>query len=312
MSQTVTTFDAGLQAKPESTGSPAAVPRAAINPNDLAALCEQDIGRRDERVAIERPVEVLGVGLDGVLDSSLRATGCSREISASGMLIELSGTGFTNSQPLLLGIHLPSSGVQYSGVLVRRQDQLADQTVRLGTEFGGPAADVLATVPLMPEFDTSLQAFVMPHSTHIYDNWVDAGVMEKTLLDRVLVCNCCGALPTVRNACRQCNSGRLTTDRLIHHFACAYVGMDTDFDQGSGELACPKCRMRKLVVGSDFEFLTGQYRCRSCGWRDSEAELCGHCLRCGNRFELSQAREQELYRYDVHRLDPLAVTTDLA
>ena len=286
--------------------------RASINPNDLAELCEQQIGRRDTRVAIERPVEVIGVGLDGTLDESLRTSGCSREISEGGILVELTGGQFYNSQPLLLGIHLATDGVSYAGVLVKRIQLLANHAVRLGMEFGGPAAEVLTTGMLMPHFDRELMAFVMPHSSRIYDSWVDAGVVEKTILDRVRGCHRCGALPPVRNACRQCTSGRLTTDRLIHHFASAYVGFVTDFEQAPGELTCPKCRMPKLVVGSDFEYLTGQHRCRSCGWRDSEAELCGHCLRCGNRFELSQAREQELYRYDVHQLDPLAVTTDMA
>lgn len=297
-----------------ATTAPAAAEssRAAISPSELAALCEQDIGRRDRRVSLERPVEVISVGLDGMLEKTGRVTGLSRELSARGMLIEVTDGQFHNAQPLLLGIHLEATGVQYSGLLVRRCQTQSDCSIQLGTEFGGPAADVLAATPLMPQFDSSLQAFVMPHSTQIYDNWVDAGVMQKTLLDRLMVCHVCGALPTVRNACRHCKSGRLTTDRLIHHFACAHVGFDSDFEHPSGQIVCPKCRMTKLVVGSDFEYLTGQYRCRSCGWRDSEAELCGHCLRCGNRFELSQAREQELYRYDVHRLDPLAVTTDLA
>ena len=295
-----------------SASNAAAAPRAAISPNDLAALCEQQIGRRGQRVALERPAELFAVSLDGMLDGVQPVSGRTREISARGLLVEVPDGHFHNAQPLLLGIHLPESGLQYAGLLVRRSQPTADQLVQLGMEFGGPAADVLAAVPLLPEFDSSLQAFVTPHATQVYDNWVEAGVMEKTLLDRVLVCHVCGALPTVRNACRHCNSGRLTTDRLIHHFACAFVGFDSDFEQSPGELACPKCRMTKLVVGSDFEYLTGQYRCRSCGWRDSEAELCGHCLRCGNRFELSQAREQELYRYDVRRLDPLAVADDLA
>lgn len=312
MPETLTTSDTQLNRTPESTSATTQPSHAAISPDDLAALCEQDIGRRHERLAIERPVEIIGVGLDGMLDATQRVTGQSREISTGGMLVEVANGQFHSAQPLLLGIHLAASGVRYTGLLVRRTEVLNEQTIQLGTEFGGPAADVLASVPLMPEFDSSLQAFVLPHSTHIYENWVDAGIMQKTLLDRVLVCHTCGALPTVRNACRHCNSGRLTTDRLIHHFACAYVGFVSEFEQSPGQIVCPKCRLTKLVVGSDFEYLTGQYRCRSCGWRDSEAELCGHCLRCGNRFELSQAREQELYRYDVHRLDPLAVTTDLA
>ena len=214
-------------------------------------------------------------------------------------------------------MQVPQAGVQYAGVVVQRIERLEDGTLLCGCEFGGPAADILHAGTLMPKCDHELMAFVLPHATAIYDNWTDAGVIEKSLVDRVLVCPRCTILPTFRNACRKCRSGRVTNDRLIHHFTCAYVGFVDEFEShgkggGGGGLVCPKCRVRDLIVGSDYEYLIGQYRCQSCGWRDSDAEVVGHCLKCDNRFDIQQARELELYRYDVHRLDALAITAQLA
>jgi len=290
----------------------AAPGRVSLDPNELAALCEQQIGRRDKRFQIERPVQVTAVSLDGMVDVSQRHTGSSREISTRGISVELTSGTFHASQPLLLGMHFEQAGVQYAGLIVRRVETLQDRTVRLGADFGGPAAEVLSVGNLMPQFRVEQMAFVMPQAPQVYENWTKAGILQKTLLDQVMVCPRCAALPTVRNACRKCGSGRVTNDRLIHHFACAYVGFQAEFETGTNELVCPKCRLRKLAIGADFEYLIGQNRCRSCGWRDSEVELVGHCMRCSNRFEMAQAREQELYRYDVSRLDPLAVTAELA
>ncbi len=294
-----------------SAGSNADAGRVSLDPNELAALCEQEIGRRDKRFAIERPVQLTAVSLDGMLDTSRRHNRTSREISARGISVDVTSGTFHASQPLLLGMHFEQLGVQYAGLIIRRVEQLEDSTLRLGADFGGPAAEVLSTGHLMPEFRAEQMAFVMPQAPQFYDTWTESGVLQKTLLDHVMVCPRCAAIPTVRNACRKCGSGRVTNDRLIHHFACAYVGFKSEFETGTNDLVCPKCQMRKLSIGADFEYLIGENRCRSCGWRDSEVELVGHCLRCSNRFEMTQAREQELYRYDVSRLDPLAVTSEL-
>jgi hypothetical protein len=292
--------------------SDATAGRVSLDPNELAALCETQIGRRNERFSIERPVQLTAVGLDGMLDVSQRCNGTSREVSVRGISVDVTHGAFHASQPLLLGMHFEQRGIQYAGLIVRRVEKLEDGTVRLGSDFGGPAADVLSTGHLLPKFHADQMAFLLPQAPQVYDNWADSGVLQKTLLDHVMVCPKCAAIPTVRNACRKCGSGRVANDRLIHHFACAYVGFQAEFETGTNELVCPKCQLRKLSIGADFEYLTGQNRCRSCGWRDSEVELVGHCLRCSNRFEMAQAREQELYRYDVSRLDPLAVTSELA
>ncbi len=280
--------------------------RVSLDPNELAALCEQQIGRRDKRFAIERPVQVTAVGLDGMLDASQRCSGTSREISARGISVDVTSGAFHASQPLLLGMHFEQRGIQYAGLIVRRVEKLEDGTVRLGSDFGGPAADVLSTGHLLPEFRADQMAFLLPQAPQVYDNWADSGVLQKTLLDHVMVCPKCAAIPTVRNACRKCGSGRVANDRLIHHFACAHIGYVSDFEQ-DGAIICPKCRTRDLIVGAYYEHLSGPYRWLDCDWSDTDLELVGSCLQCEFRFPMNQAMEEDLVGYHVHRLDALAL-----
>lgn len=266
--------------------------------------------RHHKRVEFVRPIELIPIGLDGTLNLSRRLIGQSRDISVNGLAVDVPIGDWHLSQQLLLGLHWQNA-VQYEGVVIKRV-MPDDRGIFLGAEFGGIAHELIAHETLLPTFDRELLMFVLPESPTLCENWASAGVVTKTLLDRILVCPRCCSVPTARNACRKCGSGRTSNDRLIHHFQCAYVGLAQEFDAGHGAQACPKCRATQLVVGADFEFLTGQNRCQSCGWRDSENELFGHCLRCDCRFELHQAREQELHSYHVRRLAPLAILAELA
>ncbi|MGZ0174286.1 MAG: hypothetical protein ACKVHE_32680 [Planctomycetales bacterium] len=166
----------------------AAPDRVSLDPNEIAALCEQQIGRRDKRFAIESPVQLTTVSLDGMIDATQQHTGTSREISVRGISVDVTSGTFHSSQPLLLGMHFEQRGVQYARMIVRRVEQLEEGTLRLGADFGGPAADVLSICHLMPEFRNDQMAFVMPQTPQVYDNWAAAGVLQKTLLDHVVVC----------------------------------------------------------------------------------------------------------------------------
>src|SRR5262249_16892230 len=84
------------------------------------------------------------------------------------------------------------------------------------------------------------------------------------------------------------------------------VGLAADFETHP-ELRCPKCRARRLVVGADFEYLVGPYRCLQCPWNGTELEQVGHCLRCGCRFPGRHGTVLELRGFHANRLDLLAL-----
>lgn len=291
-----------------NTAAPQLVDAADLTPIEVTDLSDLFDLRQDRRFNVVRPVELIPIGIDGLLDIERRVMGTSRELSVHSLAVDVPMGEWHSSQQLLLGMHWQQAA-HYAGIIVRRIKP-HDRGFFLGAEFGGLAQELIEGDAPLPTFDRDELAFVLPQSPTLYENWSQAGVVEKTLLDRVLVCPRCCGVPTFRHACRKCGAGRVKNDRLIHHFACAYVGLATEFTTESGEVVCPKCRQNRLVVGADFEYLTGENLCGSCGWRDSETELYGHCLRCNWRFEMHQAREQELHGYHVRRLAPLAVITD--
>jgi hypothetical protein len=136
--------------------------------------------------------------------------------------------------------------------------------------------------------------------------WAAIGVLQPVLQDRVQLCPKCHGLPTFRQGCSMCGSSHVTRDQLIHHYACAHVGFASDFE-ARGELMCPKCRTRRLIIGADYEYCPGSYRCLGCHWSDAELQQVAQCLRCEFRFPAHQAYEQQLRGYRAHRLDLLAL-----
>jgi CheY-like chemotaxis protein len=168
------------------------------------------------------------------------------------------------------------------------------------------AASVTASLDqngyITPMFDPSKLKYSCGLPATLLRAWESDGTLQKVLLDRVQVCPRCHSLPTFRFGCSSCGSGCVTNDRMIHHFACAYVGEARDFDE-DGELVCPKCRVRQLVVGADFEHLTGPYRCLDCHWSAAELEHVAHCLGCGFRFPANQAVIEDLVGFHTERVD---------
>ncbi len=295
-----------------SAGNNADAGRVSLDPNELAALCEQQIGRRDKRFAIERPIEVTTVGLDGLLDPTERHTGTSREISVRGISVDVTSGTFHASQPLLLGMHIEQLGVQYAGLIIRRVEQLEDGTLRLGADFGGPAADVLSTGQLIPRFQSEQMAFLMSQAPQVYDNWADSGVLQKTLLDHVMVCPKCAGHSHRKKCVSQVWLGpshqRSTDPSLCLCVRRVQVGVRNGHERSglpevSNAKTVDRCGLRiprRRKPLSQLRLARQRSRTR---WTLSSMQ---------QPIRMTQAREQELYRYDVCRLDPLAVTSELA
>ena len=159
---------------------------------------------------------------------------------------------------------------------------------------------------IMPVFDPQTLKFGSGLPATVLRAWESDGSLRQVLLDRIQVCPQCRSLPTFRFGCSVCGSGCVTNDRMIHHFACAHVGPAADFDE-DGELVCPKCRVRRLVVGADFEHLMGPYRCLDCDWSAAELEHVAHCLGCGYRFPANEAVIEDLVGFHAQPLGSLDV-----
>ncbi len=175
-------------------------------------------------------------------------------------------------------------------------------TARIATD----EADLLSETNLTPNWNPHTHRFATALPPNTVDSLVQTGVLTPYLYDRTMVCPDCHATPTLRFGCRACGSVETEKRRMIHHFACAHVGPVETFETNN-ELVCPKCRVRSLVIGADFEYLEGSHECGSCGHTDLELEMVGQCHMCNLRFSMEFALEEEVMAYHVERLDPLAI-----
>lgn len=260
--------------------------------------------RRDSRLILRKAFTVIPVRPDGSPDADKRVPGLSLDLSSDGIGLELMTATELPSSALMLVF--PGQPACCVGAEVRNMRRLDSGRVRAGGRFGGPAQEVLQPGNLSTSFCMDTMEFGPRLSEDVLACWAELGVLEPYLADRVQTCPKCQGLPTFRPGCKHCGSARLGSDRLIHHFPCAYVGFVEEFETAAG-LACPKCRTRHLVVGSDYEYLNGPHRCVDCGWTGSELENVAQCLRCEFRFPAHQACLQDLRGYRANRLDPLAL-----
>lgn len=145
-----------------------------------------------------------------------------------------------------------------------------------------------------PTLDLTQLKFVPSMPAHQMESARQRGKLSEVLLDRVWVCPQCRAVPSFRPACPCCGSAGVERDRMLHHFACAFVGPTAEFQLNDEGLSCPKCCTQRLMVGTDCEFLDGPWQCSDCDWSPAELEIVGHCLKCGFRFPAEQAVLEDL------------------
>lgn len=281
--------------------------------------------RGEPRSEVHRPIVVIPLTADGIPDVEHSVHGESIDAGRKGMKLEFTPDGWeeqagateatgatagavatraARAPGILVGASLADGRMHFAGLTVRHVEREASGATLAGASLGGPADELLSSDRRRPALDPADMTFHegMPEATA--QRLVDAGVFRPVVLDRLEVCPRCDGLPTLRYGCRRCLSGRISSERLVHHFACAFVAPVAAF--GSAEaMTCPKCRAHPLVVGADFEWVPGLHRCEECGWSDTERETVLHCLHCGHRFPRAEAREREMRGYHVDRLEPL-------
>jgi hypothetical protein len=227
------------------------------------------------------------------------------ELSQGGLAFELPRHSELASKKFVVGVETPRGELAYAAVEIRGT-RPTSAGVRVEAAWCEGAADLLRPQNLVPTLNRDTLRFETTLSPQLLEEWAAVGVLSAQLMDYVQVCPQCRSLPSFRRGCRHCGSARVQTSQLIHHFACAHVGHVHEFEQ-RGELVCPKCRGRDLIVGAEFDYVSGPFTCMDCQWSDSELEQIGQCLACDLRFPQHQAVEVEIIGYHVERLDPLAL-----
>jgi GGDEF domain-containing protein len=135
----------------------------------------------------------------------------------------------------------------------------------------------------------------------------ELGLLRRELHNRVHVCPKCNRCQlNFRETCQNCDSLLLHIERLIHHFACAYVGLESEFVRGI-EMVCPKCRNRLHQLGQDFDRPHESYVCEGCKAITELPVVHGQCLHCTNLFPVVEARVLDIYTYYPTELTARAI-----
>lgn len=247
------------------------------------------------------PLAVVPITLDGSPGGVRWSDAKSVDINEHGLAFTLKQTDRMDANQLIIGVDA-AAGRRF-GVAEMAYQKFESETLRIGCRWiDQQPGDPFLARHLRPRINGQTMKFVYRYTKACLSHWHDLGVLDQHLIDRVLVCPSCRTLPTWRQGCHRCGSGRIRQDRLIHHFACAHVGPAPDFETPSG-LQCPKCRTKSIIVGSDFEYIVGPLECFECDASGGQPAMSGLCHRCYQRFEPEQACEELLHAYSMPRLN---------
>ncbi len=109
--------------------------------------------------------------------------------------------------------------------------------------------------------------------------------LEARFFDRVSLCPKCESHHlNVREVCPGCRRAHLTSEGLLHHFRCGFVGIPAEFTPLSdGAFRCPKCNGKLRHIGTEYDRLGKAFLCRSCGVISEYPPVEAVCLSCGAR-----------------------------
>jgi len=271
-------------------------------PNPKLSRLDQE-QRQKARYQISNSVIAFPVLESREIASASALVGIGLDIGTGGIQILVDAAEPHKGLQLVIGVEQKANDYRFCAgeVTSVRSTRGAYQ---LGVEFKGYMHEVLECEQIVPQLDREDMRFGFAYPDGVLASLCRIGAAVSTPLDSVLLCPNCRGIPTIRRGCSMCLSSNVKASKMIHHFACANVDFVEAFEE-EGELCCQKCRTRRLIVGSDYEYLNGPKICYDCGQANLEKIEIGHCLSCEHRFAMETAHEMEIVGYRVNRLDIL-------
>ena len=161
--------------------------------------------QRSPRYYVTKSAIAIPIRPDLSPDQSVRAEGFTVDISESGIGFEIGALSQLPSELLLAGVE-GDEGLLYFATVQVRNWAPKQGTTHVGAQFVSGARDLLREENLMPCYQSDTHKFAtgMPEAT--LRKWVDMGIFQPVLVDRIYVCPKCGSMPTFRSGCRSCGS----------------------------------------------------------------------------------------------------------
>ncbi|MCB9189525.1 MAG: hypothetical protein H6599_09635 [Flavobacteriales bacterium] len=131
----------------------------------------------------------------------------------------------------------------------------------------------------------------------------DDGLFTSSFNDRLYLCtNCNGGFLNYREVCPQCSSSHSTTEDMVHHFPCAYIGPMKDFQNTiDDELNCPKCNKTLRHIGVDYDKPSELHTCQKCNHKYQDYHVRAKCISCHHDNYIENLIPKEIKNYTLTR-----------
>lgn len=130
------------------------------------------------------------------------------------------------------------------------------------------------------------------------------GSLSRNYVDTSHLCkNCHSGFLNFREKCPKCSEHNLKVRNLIHHFRCAYVGIEKDFVL-KDQLVCPKCSSELKNLGVDYDRPGKIFFCKNkkCNHEFQEAPIGVHCVDCKSEQSPDELIVRKIYSYELTNL----------
>jgi len=161
----------------------------------------------------------------------------------------------------------------------------------------------------------SLTGYSYPRIETYFSNTRDAFITSRILLQEAYtngwlgrnyvdtnhVChNCSSGFLNYREVCPKCNGHNLKAKNIIHHFRCAYVGVEKDFIY-KDKMVCPKCSSELKNLGVDYDRPGKLFNCKNkkCLHEFQDAPVGVHCVDCDTEQAPHDLVVRKIYEYEI-------------
>lgn len=127
------------------------------------------------------------------------------------------------------------------------------------------------------------------------------GWLSRSYVDTSHICHSCSSgFLNYREVCPKCSGHNLKASTIIHHFRCAYVGVEKDFIY-KDKMVCPKCSSELKNLGVDYDKPGKLFNCKNkkCLHEFQDAPVGVHCVDCDTEQAPHDLVVRKIYEYEI-------------
>lgn len=152
-----------------------------------------------------------------------------------------------------------------------------------------------------PELSVNFEGNEEAQVLEILDWAEKEGLIWPDFHDRVYLCNSCSnGFLIYREVCPHCNSSNTSSQDLIHHFPCAFIGPVSDFRNNvDNAMVCPKCHKNLRHIGVDYDKPSVINHCNNCDKNFQDFYVKAKCLACQQDTDVQFLVPRSIYVYKL-------------